>query len=140
MKKDEAMVYCEYCEELIVDHKNIIAIILARRENGIGVECDDCNIARIKKENELYDKQGFKEDVKGQYSLLTDASNLLKEYLDGIGSHFFPIEYDCYDLDGEIKTAKRNIDWMRGRIKKVFSRVFEEEWDYILWKMNCSIK
>ena len=127
MKKNEAMLYCEYCDKEIIDHRNYIAILLGRRDNGIGVECDDCWNARHKKENELYEKEGFPQWVKDQHKTLSDASDLLKKFLNSGGAHFFPMEYDCYDLDSDIKNAKGKIDWLKNQTKKVFSRVFEEE-------------
>ena len=127
MEKNEAMLYCEYCEKEIIEHRNYIAMLLGRRDNGLGVECDKCWDARHKKENELYEKEGFPQWVKDQYQLLADASDLLEKYLKAGGSHFFPMEYDAYDLDSDMKGAKGQIDWLKGKIKTVFARIFDEE-------------
>ena len=127
MEKNQGMLHCEYCSCQIVEHINYIAIILSRRANGIGVECDDCMSARQKKENELYEKEGFPEWVKTQHSHLTQASQYLKTYLETGGSHFFPIEYDAYDLDGDVKNAKSKIDFLRVTIKNVFAKILDEE-------------
>ena len=127
MEKNEAMLFCEYCEKEIVEHRNYIAMLLGRRDNGLGVECNDCWNARHDKENALYEKEGFPQHVKEQHQLLADASDILEKYLESGGSHFFPMEYDAYDLDTDMKNAKGQIDWLKGRIKKVFARIFEEE-------------
>ena len=127
MQRDEGKLYCEYCDNTIVVHRNMVIMYLNRRENGLGVECDECWSARQKREDELYDREGFPKLVESQYQLLSDASKKLEEYLSDTGSHFFPIEYDCYDLDGEIKSAKSNVDWMRRRIKNVFPKVFKSK-------------
>ena len=126
MKKNEAMLYCEYCATKIVGHRNYISILLGRRDNGIDVECEDCWNARHDKENELYKKEGFPQLVKSQYELLAEASELLDKFLEAGGSHFFPMEYDAYDLDTDLKEAKGNINWLKEKIKKVFFHIFEE--------------
>ena len=127
MKNDEATIYCEYCKVKIIEHRNTIAIILSRRENGIGVECDDCWDVRTKKERELHKTEGFPEWIKSQHRLLKNAVETIEEYLDSGGSHFFPIEYDCHDLDTEIKDAKGNINFIRKRIENVFHEIINKE-------------
>jgi len=51
--------------------------------------------------------------VRKQHKLLSKAINTLDQFLEDGGCHFFPMEYDAYDLDSEIKGAKNNISYMK---------------------------
>lgn len=126
MEKNEVTMYCEYCDTKIVEHKNYAQMILNRRENGIGVECDDCHSKRNRKLQELWDKEEFPKLVENQHRLLTESISILNEWLEE-GAHFFPMEYDAYDLTGDIKQAKITIEDMKRLIEKVFPKLLNKK-------------